>query len=187
MVAILAKGDGDADETPARRSANYWLGRYGVEIRTALTRRFGPDQDGVDDAIQSALLKFCRLDDRDAIADPRAFLFVMARNALRDSIRRANSQKRRWAALSATPTLTTPELTPEEVLMQQEQQQALERALEALPPEARELLRLSRIEGLTYAEISRMTNRSPADISRKIAAALLQLREHLRAVGAQAA
>lgn len=71
--------------------------------------------------------------------------------------------------------------------MQQEQQQALERALDGLSPEARELLRLSRIEGLTYAEISRMTNRSPADISRKIAAALIELRERVRAVGAEAA
>lgn len=187
MVAALIKGEGDGEAPPARRPLNYWLGRYGVEIRTALARRFGPDQDGVDDAIQSALLKFCRLDDREAIADPRAFLYVMARNALRDSIRRANSQRRRWAAFSAAPSLTTPELTPEEVLMQQEQQQALERALDGLSPEARELLRLSRIEGLTYAEISRMTNRSPADISRKIAAALIELRERLRAVGAEAA
>ncbi|HJV43557.1 sigma-70 family RNA polymerase sigma factor [Caulobacter sp.] len=183
----MTKGDDDAEEGPAKRPPNYWLGRYGVEIRTALTRRFGPDQDGVDDAIQSALLKFCRLDDREAIADPRAFLFVMARNALRDSIRRANSQKRRWAALSATPFLAPPELTPEEVLMQQERQKALESALEGLAPEARELLRLSRIEGLTYAEISRMTGRSAADISRKIAAVLIELRERLRAVGAEAA
>ncbi|WP_172263241.1 sigma-70 family RNA polymerase sigma factor [Caulobacter sp. RHG1] len=187
MATVSGKGEHEAETGAARRPLNYWLGRYGVEIRTALTRRFGPDQDGVDDAIQSALLKFCRLDDREAIADPRAFLFVMARNALRDSIRRANSQKRRWAAFSQAPSLTPPELTPEEVLMQQEQQQALERALESLSPDARELLRMSRIDGLTYAEISRMTNRSPADISRKIAAALVELRTRLRAVGAEAA
>jgi len=37
---------------------NYLLARYGVEIRTALVRRYGSQQDGVDDALQQAFLRF---------------------------------------------------------------------------------------------------------------------------------
>lgn len=169
-----------------RRTFNYLIGRYSVDIRTALMRRFS-DQDGVEDAVQNACMKFSGLSDRDSVADPRAYLFVMARNALRDAMRRASSQKRHWTAWAETPSMTLPELTPEDILMRREQQAALDQALSALSPEARELLRLSRIEGLTYAEISRLTNRSPADISRRIAAALIDLRQRLDAAGSEAA
>ena len=168
------------------RTPNYLLARYGVEIRTALVRRYGAQQDGVDDALQQAFLRFSTLEDRDRIADPRAFLFVMARNALKDAIRRADSQTRRWKALAETAP-PRHELTPEEVLLQREEQEALDRGIAGLPAEARELLRMSRIEGLTYAEISRLTGRSPADISRTITRTLIELRSALKMRGTEAA
>lgn len=162
-----------------RRSLNYLLARYGVEIRTALVRRYGSDQDGVDDALQQAFLRFSTLANRDRVADPRAFLFVMARNALTDAVRRADSQTRRWKAMTeATPS--SHEISPEDILLRREEQEALDRGIQALPAEARELLRLSRIEGRTYAEISQMTGHSPADISRRIARTLIELRRILQ-------
>nr|WP_314525204.1 sigma-70 family RNA polymerase sigma factor [uncultured Brevundimonas sp.] len=169
-----------------RRSLNYLLARYGVDIRTALVRRYGAEQDGVDDAMQQAFLRFSTLKDREQVADPRAFLFVMARNALKDAIRRADSQKRRWKALAEVAPAHH-ELSPEEVLLQREAQDALERGIAELAPQARELLRLSRIEGLTYAEISRLTGRSPADISRTITRTLIELRHAVKARATEAA
>lgn len=168
------------------RSLNYLLGRYGVEIRTALVRRYGAQQDGVDDALQQAFLRFSTLENREGVADPRAFLFVMARNALKDAIRRADSQKRRWKAMadSAPPPH---ELSPEEILLRREEQETLDRGIQALDSDARDLLRMSRIEGLTYAEISRLTGRSPADISRTIARTLIELRRAVQTRGAEAA
>lgn len=168
------------------RSLNYLLARYGVEIRTALVRRYGPQQDGVDDALQQAFLRFSTLENREGLADPRAFLFVMARNALKDAIRRADSQKRRWKAMADTAP-PPHELSPEEVLLRREEQEALDRGIQALDPDARDLLRMSRIEGLTYAEISRLTGRSPADISRTIARTLIELRCAVRTRGTEAA
>lgn len=168
------------------RALNYLLARYGVEIRTALVRRYGPQQDGVDDALQQAFLRFSTLENRDNVADPRAFLFVMARNALKDAIRRAASQKRRWKALADTTPLQH-EISPEEALLKRETQDALDRGIQALDPQARELLRMSRIEGLTYAEISQLTGRSASDISRTIARTLLELRRALQMRGTEAA
>lgn len=168
------------------RSLNYLLARYGVEIRTALVRRYGAQQDGVDDALQQAFLRFSTLENQDKVADPRAFLFVMARNALKDAIRRADSQKRRWKALAeATPPQH--EISPEEALLRREEQEVLDREIQALDPAARELLRMSRIEGLTYAEISRLTGRSAADISRTIARTLIELRRAIQVRGTEAA
>lgn len=178
--------EGQGTARRATRTPNYLLARYGVEIRTALVRRYGAEQDGVDDALQQAFLRFSTLKDRDRIADPRAFLFVMARNALKDFIRRADSQKRRRKALAESDH-PRHELTPEEVLLQREEQEALDRGIASLPAEARELLRMSRIDGLTYAEISRLTGRSPADISRTITRTLIDLRSVLKMRGIEAA
>ncbi|MNI62290.1 Sigma-70, region 4 [compost metagenome] len=71
--------------------------------------------------------------------------------------------------------------------MRREEQEALDRGIQALDPDARDLLRMSRIEGLTYAEISRLTGRSPADISRTIARTLIELRCAVRTRGTEAA
>lgn len=177
---------GQADGRRDSRSLNYLLARYGVEIRTALVRRYGAQQDGVDDALQQAFLRFSTLEHKDRVADPRAFLFVMARNALKDAIRRADSQKRRWKALADT-TPPQHEISPEEALLMREEQEALDRGIQALDPDARGLLRMSRIEGLTYAEISRLTGRSPADISRTIARTLIELRRAVLMRGTEAA
>lgn len=150
--------------------------RHGAEIRRALARRFGGDQDGLDDAVQTAFLRFGELERRDQVANPRAFILVMARNLIQDSLRRA-AVRRTWAEaeIRAPSAPVLEERTPESVLIEKERFAALEDAIARLPERQRRCLVLSRIEGLSYAEIAALIGGSPADISRQIARALLAL------------
>lgn len=150
--------------------------RHGSEIRRALARRFGADRDGLDDAVQTAFLRFGELERREHVANPRAFILVMARNLIQDGLRRA-AVRRSWAEteIRAPSTPVLEERTPESVLIEKERFAALEDAIARLPERQRRCLVMSRIEGLSYAEIAAVIGGSPADISRQIARALVAL------------
>lgn len=150
--------------------------RHAGEIRRALARRFGGGRDGVEDALQTAFLRFGQLEGRDQVTNPRAFILVMARNLIQDGIRRA-AVRRSWAEaeIRAPSAPVLEERTPESVLIEKERFAALEDAIARLPERQRRCLVMSRIEGLSYAEIAAVIGGSPADISRQIARALIAL------------
>lgn len=155
--------------------------RYHADLLKALRRRFGVDHDGLEDAIQTAFLRFGELKDRKAVANPRAFLLVMARNLVLNQIRRAAvAQRNRDQEIQAPSLPVMEEKTPETVLLEREKFARLNQAILDLPEEERSLLVMSRVEGMTYMEISGRTGRSPADISRRIARALSALQARLK-------
>ncbi len=154
--------------------------RYRGDLLKALRRRFGADHDGLEDAVQAAFARFRELGDKASIANPRAFLLVMARNLVLDRARRANLSRRNIEHEIQAPTgPIVEERTPESVLLEKERFARLNQAVLDLPEKQRRLLVMSRIDGMTYAEISRLTGRSFADISRQIAAAMAMLQARL--------
>ncbi len=154
--------------------------RHHAELVKALRRRFRDHQDSVEDAVQSAFVRFSELDDRDTVGNPRAFLLVMARNLLLNQIARAGVVQRNIEREVREPSVpVVEEKTPETVLLERERFRILNQAILSLPDEQRDLLVMSRIEGMTYGEISTLTGRSPADISRQIARALSALQSRM--------
>lgn len=153
---------------------------HSADLLRALRRRFGAGHDGLEDAVQAAFLRFLQLPDHETVGNPRAFLLVMARNLLLNQIQRAAVARRDAEREIDAPTLPiVEERTPETVLLERERFERLNQAILTLPQEERRLLMMSRIEGLTYAEISARTGRSPADISRRIARSLSTLQSRL--------
>lgn len=154
--------------------------RYRGDLLRALRRRFGADHDGLEDAVQTAFARFRELKDQASIANPRAFLLVMARNLVLDRTRRADLNRRNVEQEIRAPNApVVEERTPETVLLEKERFARLNQAVLELPEEQRRLLVMSRIDGMTYAEISRLTGRSFADISRQIARAMAALQARL--------
>jgi RNA polymerase sigma factor (sigma-70 family) len=156
--------------------------RYHVDLLKALRRRFGVDHDGLEDAIQTAFLRFGDLAGRRSIRDPRAFVLVMARNLILNQMRHAAVAQRALERETQAPSLPIlEERTPESVLLERERHARLNQAILDLPDEERSLLVMSRIEGMTYDEISKRTGRSQADISRRISRALSTLKARMAA------
>ncbi|NDV47227.1 RNA polymerase sigma-70 factor [Paludibacter sp. 221] len=68
----------------------------------------------------------------------------------------------------------------EHVVLHTELQTQIEKAIESLPPRCREVFSKSRFEQLSYAEIAKEMNISPATVETQIVKALRILREQLK-------
>jgi RNA polymerase sigma-70 factor (ECF subfamily) len=78
---------------------------------------------------------------------------------------------------TATLQLADPAPSPLAQLTQKEQDRLLQEAINGLPPEARAVIVLRDVEGLSYEEITQITGYNPGTVKSKLARARRQLRE----------
>lgn len=116
-----------------------------VRLAYRLTR----DRDEAKDVAQDAFLRaYRRLDDFRPERPFARWLFVIARNASLDALRR-----RQRAALAQPEPERPPEPGPEELALRNDEAARVHAALEALPPHYRSVLELYYLSGLRYREI----------------------------------
>jgi RNA polymerase sigma-70 factor (ECF subfamily) len=153
--------------------------RYGV----SLVR----DAAVAEDLVQEA---FVRLWDRreqlDVTHPVRAYLFRAVRNL---AINHRRNDRTRLRLLedplvgdsAAVPRAETP---PDDVLSGSDLARQLDGWLDALPPRQREALLLSRVEGLSHAEVAEAMGCAPRTVSNHLVAALKTLKRRLVDAGA---
>jgi RNA polymerase sigma factor (sigma-70 family) len=147
--------------------------RHWGELCHYLKRHFGPGPPDPEDVAQDAFLKFAAINDRDAIDNPRAYLFRTAHNALIDEHRRL-ALRRATAADGDAPPVSD-DRTPERVLVGQERLEILTRSLRGMPAVRRRSFLLNRLQGLSCAAIARITGYSESAIKKHIDLALRDL------------
>tara|TARA_B100000678_G_scaffold291386_1_gene308022 strand:+ start:863 stop:1432 length:570 start_codon:yes stop_codon:yes gene_type:complete len=158
--------------------------RYFSEICANIRASFGSGPPEPEDAVQTAFAKYAGLAEEHKVRDPRAFLYIAARNVVLDHRRRAKvSAAYTDEQLAFDKELGLEEITPERVVAAKERFDVLIEAMEKLPEKQRQVLILSRIEGLTYREIGAQTGWSAADISRSMATAMKTLARALGDAG----
>jgi RNA polymerase sigma-70 factor (ECF subfamily) len=101
-----------------------------------------------------------------------AWLRGIARNIVVDAIRR----KRPSHGLQVVERTAADDVSPSRSARRDERFQRLQRALEGLRPDHREVLTLSRIEGLPIREVAARMNRSPNAVKQLLSRALKALR-----------
>jgi RNA polymerase sigma factor (sigma-70 family) len=136
--------DGAAVRAPGLRDGH---GRWRRELLRCVHRLTG-DPDLAEDVAQEALMRLERTDPDGKIQNPRAWLFRVATNLVRDAARREETARR----LAPPPPPDGPP-TPAEELERAESVRQVRRALERLSPRDRELL-MMRESGFRYAEIA---------------------------------
>lgn len=119
-------------------------------------RRRVPHTWDVQDLAQETYFRMLRIDDQraDEIADPRAYLFTVASNLVREH---AVIQKRHAASADidhVLATLEAPDDSPEEEMESQIRRAQLAKALNNLPPRCKAVLLMQHREGMTYKEIA---------------------------------
>lgn len=143
-----------------------------VKIRAA----FGSGPPEPEDAVQSAFMKFARLEDRATVSNPRNFLFISAQNIILDHKRASRTANAYIAEQLALDTdMALEQITPERVVESKERFSILVAAMRQLPQKQQVLLAMSRIEGKTYREIAAETGYSLADVGRSINQAITTL------------
>ncbi|MBO9706623.1 MAG: sigma-70 family RNA polymerase sigma factor [Caulobacter sp.] len=129
-----------------------WMTCYGDRLRRYFARR-APTAD-VDDLVQDVFLNLQSARPLQPIVDVERYLFTVAHHAL------VNLRRHRTVRRSALhdPLDNAPEqasdLSPERILAGRQEIIRLVKAVEALPPRARDAFRLRRFDDLTYAVIA---------------------------------
>ncbi|MSQ31509.1 MAG: sigma-70 family RNA polymerase sigma factor [Dehalococcoidia bacterium] len=150
---------------------------YGLALRM-LARR-----EAAEDVTQEAFVAAWRRIDTFRGGSFRSWLFTIAANRARDELRRGV----RRPATSLDAAHDDPDRTdidppdrdpgPQAAAEQAEMRAALEAALAELPPDWREVVVLSDIHGLDYAEIAQVTGVALGTVKSRLSRARARLRE----------
>ena len=136
--------------------------------------------DEAEDAAQEALLKaWAGRESFDGRADPRTWLFAIARNHWRDRLRRGSvrPQERPMPMERLQSAAST---GPPARAARAELAEALDRALDRLPPAQREALALRESEGLSFLQIAGVLGVPAATVKSRVRYALAKLAEELK-------
>jgi len=106
------------------------------------------------------------------LREPRAFLTTIAKRVLFHLWRRQDLERAYLQSLMAVPEAVA--LSAEQRALLLESLEAIDRALDALPPAAKAAFLYSRLDGLTYPEIAARLGVSLATVERYMKRALLQ-------------
>ena len=153
--------------------------RHWGELCHYIKQRFGPGPPDPEDVAQDAFMKFASIDNREAIENPRAYLFRTAHNILVDEHRRLALRRVGPSDTKAQPV--SDYRTPERVLVGRERLDILRVSLREMPMTRRRSFLLNRIRGLSCAAIARMTGYSESAVKKHIDLALKDLEAALTA------
>jgi RNA polymerase sigma-70 factor (ECF subfamily) len=168
---------------PDHAEAQTYRGFY-ADILHYLRKRTDNASDAAD-MTQDVFTQWLGYRDQASVEQPRAFLFQMARNLLRDHWRRQKVRQGVFAEQVGEPGDIEAHVTitpSNEPLARAQQQQHLERlsdVLDELSPRRREALMLHRFEGLSQAQIADRMGISVSMVEKHIAFALLHCKRRL--------
>jgi RNA polymerase sigma factor (sigma-70 family) len=137
----------------------------------------------VDDLVQECYARMLRARRRGEVRSSRAFLFTIARNAVRDLLRRrAVSDALPITENAALPVLEdSPNVV--EFVSRREELALLTEAIMALPERCRHVFLLRKIQGLSQKEIAANLGISENTVETLVAKGARRCADHLRARG----
>ena len=143
--------------------------------------RFLKNAEAAEDAMQEVFVKMIRHAGQfQGDAKLSTWLFSITANWCRDYLRKAdNKPKESEEVLISLPTSS--ENSPERNLEKREDELRVRRALSSLTPEQREAIRLSRYQGLSYAEIAQIAGCSEGAVKTRVFRAMETLKKTLTA------
>lgn len=151
---------------------------HNAELKRYVARTFGAGPPDPEDVVQAVFERYLWRVAGEPIANPVGFLVTMARNYVLDH-RRRQSVRERYTADFHVGLAQADLLGPDRIVASRQQLNLLQIAIAALDPRSREILLMSRLDGLSSAEIARRKNCSPTLIKNIIAKALTTCRNAL--------
>jgi RNA polymerase sigma-70 factor (ECF subfamily) len=177
LVAAARSGD--------REALNTLYERYWPQVLSVVRLRMGGwlrSKMDSQDIVQSVMMESLRSLDQFEYRSEGAFLHLlttMVQNKIRDKADYLTAQKRNVAreapaddALGALPGGSE---TPSVIVQKAEEIDRMEKALESLPPDQRELVIMNKLEGMTYPEIAEAVGKTPEAVRKALARSLAKL------------
>ncbi len=157
---------------------NAWFVREVLPLETALIqylRYARRNQGDAEDLCQEVYIRVYEAAKKEIPQSPKSYIFTVARNLM---IRRAQRDQIIPIQSIADPDelgIAFDEPLPDRTIMARQELGRLETALENLPPRYRDVVKLSRIEGLTRSEIAIRMNISEGSVSTYLAEGMVKL------------
>lgn len=142
---------------------------------TSHVRREASAAHDVEDIVQESWLRVIQAEDRAPVHNLAAYLRRIASNLIRDRHRRSalGVEVEPHDDVALQPASPLP--SPEAQLITRCELERMARVIDAMPARPREVFRLARVEGLSFAEIGRVLGISRQTVHEHMARALLDI------------
>lgn len=170
--------DSGAPQDPPSVQALYR--QYRAELCRFLMHKHRLSSSEAEDVVQTAFSRLAA-GDTAALDNPRAFLYRMVVNLVIDQ-QRHNQVQDRYLQSQTDDEAAAP--GPERTLAGQQRLGIIARAVWGMPKKRRQLLLMSRFDGLSFAEIARQVGLSETVVRKHINKALAECHNALAARGA---
>jgi len=117
-------------------------------------RRRGYTPDAAEDGAQEVFVRMLGLGDSAHIDNPEAYLFRVASTVMTDRARRDGVRHASRHESADDLSIAGEEPSPERVLSDRQQLERLRAVLDEMPARRREILMLSRMDGLSYSQLA---------------------------------
>jgi RNA polymerase sigma-70 factor (ECF subfamily) len=150
-----------------------------AELRGYLRRQF-PALDDFDDLVQEAFGRLWRSHLLGPVANPRAFLFAVARNLAFDRHRARSGFVLKPITETDAENVFDEEPSAAEHASRTQEREILRAAIRSLPDRCREVVLLRYMDSLTYKEIAQRLNISPETVKIHLAKGLRRCVAHFQ-------
>lgn len=159
--------------------------RENEEIVRKIVARYRPHKEDIEDLLQETFVKCFAASLDYKIIDPRAFIFKVARNlAISEAKRKRHSTTNSIEDFVGLDVYEDKSVVSLEAQVYDQRKLAIfTRVLAELPDDLRRALIMRKIEGLKFKQIATRLDVSVSTIEKRVAAALLQCNDKLRARG----
>ncbi len=142
-----------AEEFPQARWFAEQVQPHEPMLRAWLRGRFPSERD-LDDLVQESFARLLKAHAAAPVANPKAFLFAIARNLALDRLRRRQLVSLEPLAEIAESSVLDDRLGVSEALGHRQELELLTQAIQSLPERCRQVLTLRKIYGLSQKEIA---------------------------------
>jgi len=150
-----------------------------ASLRRFLRRTGAPDMD-LDDLVSEALTRTYAAEDWRRITNGRSYLFTIARNLVFDAARRQKIVAFETVADLDALGLVDAQPSAEAVLTTRDELRVLQAAVDRLPPRAREVFLLRRVENLSQRQVGERLNLSVSTVEGHFTKAIAALTKALQ-------
>lgn len=154
--------------------------QYRQSLLNYLTGIMPGGRQDAQEILHETYIRLLRHNDLERLEEnPRAYIFTIATNLVRDSLRRGKSRKEDAHTDAEDCELATEAPSPLRSVSWQQSVAQLKQALLQLKPQTRQIFLLSRFEELTYPEIAEQLKLSSRTVERHMSKASQTLRDAL--------
>ncbi len=138
------------------------------------------NREEAQDLVQEAFVRLWRMQDRVRLETVEPLIFRIALNLAAN--RRRAKKIRRWIALNSANHVASGNRNSAEQLESQERDEAVRRAVDALPERLRRVILLSEFSGLTYEQIGLSLGIPPGTVGSRRNTAMKLLQQRLEPI-----